>query len=48
MTAADVHVDGYPTVQAVRWMSERIAAQTDGRLRIRVYHAGQLGREAAA
>ena len=45
MTAADVHIDGYPTVQAVRWMSERIAAQTDGRLRIRVYHAGQLGRE---
>ena len=45
MTAADVHVDGYPTVEAVRWMSERIAAQTDGRLRIRVYHAGQLGRE---
>ena len=45
MTAADVHVDGYPTVQAVRWMSERLAAQTDGRLRIRVYHAGQLGRE---
>jgi tripartite ATP-independent transporter DctP family solute receptor len=45
LTAADVHVDGYPTVQAVRWMSERIAAQTDGRLRIRVYHAGQLGRE---
>ncbi len=45
MTAADVHVDGYPTVQAVRWMSDRIAQQTDGRLRIRVYHAGQLGRE---
>ncbi|HKP65263.1 MAG TPA: TRAP transporter substrate-binding protein [Casimicrobiaceae bacterium] len=45
LTAADVHVDGYPTVQAVRWMSERIAAQTGGRLRIRVYHAGQLGRE---
>jgi tripartite ATP-independent transporter DctP family solute receptor len=45
LTAADVHIDGYPTVQAVRWMSERIAARTDGRLRIRVYHAGQLGRE---
>lgn len=45
LTAADVHVDGYPTVQAVRWMSERIAARTHGRLRIRVYHAGQLGRE---
>jgi tripartite ATP-independent transporter DctP family solute receptor len=26
-------------------MSERIATQTNGRLRIRVYHAGQLGRE---
>jgi tripartite ATP-independent transporter DctP family solute receptor len=45
LTAADVHVDGYPTVQAVRWMGERLAAQTNGRLRIRVYHAGQLGRE---
>lgn len=45
MTAADVHVDGYPTVEAVRWMGKRIEAQTDGRLRIRVYHAGQLGRE---
>ena len=45
MTAADVHVDGYPTVEAVRFMSRRIEAQTDGRLKIRVYHAGQLGRE---
>src|SRR5688572_15637661 len=45
MTAADVHVDGYPTVQAVRWMGERIAERTEGRLSIRVYYAGQLGRE---
>ena len=45
MTAADVHVDGYPTVEAVRWMGKRIEEQTNGRLRIRVYHAGQLGRE---
>lgn len=45
LTAADVHVDGYPTVEAVRWMSRRIEEQTQGRLRIRVYHAGQLGRE---
>src|SRR5688572_23937967 len=45
MTAADVHVDGYPTVEAVRWMSKRIEERTNGRLRIRVYHAGQLGRE---
>ena len=45
LTAADVHVNGYPTVEAVRWMGERIEAQTQGRLRIRVYFAGQLGRE---
>ncbi len=45
MTAADVHVNGYPTVAAVRWMSERVEQQTQGRLRIRVYHSGQLGRE---
>jgi tripartite ATP-independent transporter DctP family solute receptor len=45
MTAADVHVDKYPTVEAVRWMGRKIEAETGGRLRIRVYHAGQLGRE---
>ena len=44
-TAADVHVNGYPTVEAVRWMGERIERETNGRLRIRVYHSGQLGRE---
>ena len=25
MTAADVHVEGYPTVPAVQWMRERLA-----------------------
>ncbi len=45
LTAADVHVNDYPTVEAVRWMSRQLEAQTSGRLRIRVYHAGQLGRE---
>jgi tripartite ATP-independent transporter DctP family solute receptor len=45
LTAADVHVAGYPTVEAVRWIGERIDKETQGRLRIRVYHAGQLGRE---
>lgn len=45
LTAADMHPDGYPTVAAVRWMSERLAAATDGELSIRTYHAGQLGRE---
>ena len=45
LTAADVHVDGYPTVEAVRWMGKMLARETEGRLDVRVYHSGQLGRE---
>jgi tripartite ATP-independent transporter DctP family solute receptor len=45
LTAADVHADGYPTVEAVRWMGRRIEAETGGRIRLRMYHSGQLGRE---
>jgi tripartite ATP-independent transporter DctP family solute receptor len=45
MTAADVHVDGYPTVEAVRFMGRIVERGTNGRLGIRVYHSGQLGRE---
>jgi tripartite ATP-independent transporter DctP family solute receptor len=45
LTATDVHVAGYPTVAAVEWMSRELTTATDGRLGIRVYHSGQLGRE---
>lgn len=45
LTAADVHVSGYPTVEAVRWIGRRLDEETGGRLGIRVYHSGQLGRE---
>jgi tripartite ATP-independent transporter DctP family solute receptor len=45
LTAADVHVDGYPTVEAVRWIGRTMEEATGGRLRARVYHSGQLGRE---
>jgi tripartite ATP-independent transporter DctP family solute receptor len=45
LTACDVHVSDYPTVQAVRRMGERLGQETDGKLAIRVYHSGQLGRE---
>jgi tripartite ATP-independent transporter DctP family solute receptor len=48
LTATDVHVKDYPTVEAVRWIGEQLAARTQGRLRIRQYHSGQLGREAEA
>jgi tripartite ATP-independent transporter DctP family solute receptor len=45
LTASDVHVADYPTVQALRWMSDMISRESRGELSIRVYHSGQLGRE---
>jgi tripartite ATP-independent transporter DctP family solute receptor len=45
LTASDVHVADYPTVQALRWMSDMISRESGGELNIRVYHSGQLGRE---
>jgi len=48
LTASDVHVGNYPTVEAVRWIGEVMARETGGRVRIRQYHSGQLGRESEA
>ncbi|WDS35213.1 TRAP transporter substrate-binding protein [Pseudoxanthomonas sp.] len=48
LTASDVHVADYPTVQAVQWIGQTLERQTGGRLRLRMYYAGQLGREAEA
>jgi tripartite ATP-independent transporter DctP family solute receptor len=45
LTAADSQVNGYPTVAAVQWIGRRLAEETGGRLGIRSYHSGQLGRE---
>lgn len=45
LTATDVHVRDYPTVQAVRWMGEQLALETGGRFDLKIYHSGQLGRE---
>ena len=48
LTASDVHVSNYPTVEAVRWIGQTLRERTGGRLDIRLYHSGQLGREAEA
>jgi len=48
LTATDVHVADYPTVEAVRWFGQTLERQTGGRLKLRQYHSGQLGREAEA
>lgn len=48
LTATDVHVKDYPTGQAVRWIGETLARETGGRVTLRQYHSGQLGRESEA
>lgn len=45
LTATDVHVAGYPTVEAIRWIGDTLQHETSGRLAVRLYHSGQLGRE---
>lgn len=48
LTATDVHVADYPTVTAVKWIGDTLERETGGRLRLRQYHSGQLGRESEA
>lgn len=48
LTATEVHVKGYPTVAALEWIGETMARETQGRVRLRLYHSGQLGRESDA
>lgn len=48
LTATDVHVKDYPTVKAVEWLGQQLSKETAGRLSIRQYHSGQLGRESEA
>lgn len=48
LTATDVHPNDYPTVTAVKWIGETMARETDGRVQLRMYASGQLGRESDA
>lgn len=48
LTATDVHVPGYPTVEALRWIGRTLEAESGGRLGVHLYHSGQLGRESDA
>lgn len=45
LTASDVHIPGYPTVEALRWIDAQLREHSGGRLGLRLYHSGQLGRE---
>lgn len=42
---AEVHPEGHPTANAVKWMGEELARLTDGRLSINQFISGQLGAE---
>lgn len=48
LTASEVHVAGYPTVEAIRWIGETLSTATAGRWNVRMYDSGQLGAESDA
>lgn len=43
--SADIHPDGYPTVEAVKFMGERLKALTNGKHSIKVFNNAALGNE---
>lgn len=45
LRSADTHPDGYPTVEAVKFMGRLVEQRTNGRVRVQVFHSRQLGEE---
>jgi len=45
LRSADAHPDGYPTVEAVRYLGDLLEARSGGRLAIKLYSGGQMGEE---
>ncbi len=45
LRSTDIHPDGYPTVEAVKFISKLLEQRTNGRLKINVFHSAQLGQE---
>lgn len=45
LRSSDVHPDGYPTIEGVKFMGRLIEERTGGRIRIQVFHSRQLGDE---
>ena len=45
LKSSDTHPDGYPTVEAVKYMGELLKERSNGRIGIEVYHSAQLGEE---
>jgi tripartite ATP-independent transporter DctP family solute receptor len=45
LRSADIHPDGYPTVEAVKYMGELVSERTKGRIKIEVMNNATLGNE---
>jgi tripartite ATP-independent transporter DctP family solute receptor len=45
LRSADIHPDGYPTVEAVKYLGQLLEQRTNGRVKIQVFHSAQLGQE---
>lgn len=45
LRSADIHPDGYPTVEAVKYMGQVLEQKTGGKLKVQMFFAAQLGQE---
>lgn len=45
LRSTDIHPDGYPTVEAVKFMGKLLESRSNGRIKINVFHSAQLGQE---
>jgi tripartite ATP-independent transporter DctP family solute receptor len=45
LRSADIHPDGYPTVEAVKYMGQLVSERTNGRIKIEVMNNAVLGNE---
>ncbi|WP_420963679.1 TRAP transporter substrate-binding protein [Brucella sp. IR073] len=45
LRSADIHPDGYPTVEAVKYMGQLVSDRTNGRIKINVSNNASLGSE---
>lgn len=45
LRSADIHPDGYPTVDAVKYMGDLVKERSGGRIEIQVFNNRQLGEE---
>jgi len=45
LRSTDIHPDGYPTVEAVKYMGKLLEERSKGKIKINVFHSAQLGQE---